>query len=144
MSRSKSNAATISDAGIPKGWGEFLGISLLAVGGLMLGGLASYQFGDGRLMGPVGRIIANAVYAGFGMAGYLRVLGVLLQAGASVPESVRGGVELTRGVRLRQCSVTRRGRAQSGRLTEQSLPHCCSTGALTKHLNVKTTCQETK
>ena len=28
-------------------------------------------------MGPVGRVIANAVYAGFGMAGYLLVLGVL-------------------------------------------------------------------
>ena len=60
-----------------------------------------------------------------------------------------------RAVRLRQCRVQSRcpgagrGRTgtQSGREAggqEQSLPHCCSTEALTKHLNVKTPCQETK
>ncbi len=66
-----------SDPGIPRGWGEFLGVALLAIGGLMFGGLVSYQFGDGNLMGPVGRLVASALYAGFGMAAYLIVLGVV-------------------------------------------------------------------
>ncbi|NVB36482.1 DNA translocase FtsK 4TM domain-containing protein [Pseudenhygromyxa sp. WMMC2535] len=52
-------------------------MALLAIGALMFGGLFSYQFGDGNLMGPVGRLVAAALYAGFGMAAYLIVLGVL-------------------------------------------------------------------
>ncbi len=64
-------------SGLPKGWTEFLGVALLAIGGLMFGGLCSYQFGDGELMGPVGRLVAGALYAGFGMASYLVVLGVV-------------------------------------------------------------------
>ena len=79
MARSKRNqpAPEPEPTGIPRGWGEFLGIALLAIGGLMCGGLFSYQFGDGHLMGPVGRLAAGALYAGFGMAGYLVVLGVV-------------------------------------------------------------------
>jgi S-DNA-T family DNA segregation ATPase FtsK/SpoIIIE len=63
--------------GLPRPWTEFLGISLLAIGGLMLGGLLSYQFGTGALMGPVGRLVAAALYTSFGMAAYLVTLGVL-------------------------------------------------------------------
>ena len=63
----------------------------------MLGGLASYQFGDGRLMGPVGRVIANAVYAGFGMAGYLLVLGVL-GIGVKALAGLRMEIRLGEGV----------------------------------------------
>ncbi len=73
----RSREPQASDPGIPRGWGEFLGVALLAIGGLMFGGLASYQFGDGNLMGPVGRLVASALYAGFGMAAYLIVLGVV-------------------------------------------------------------------
>ena len=62
---------------MPKGWGEFLGVSLLAIGTLMFGGLFSFQFGDGTFMGPVGHLVAAALYAGFGMAGYLIALGVV-------------------------------------------------------------------
>lgn len=76
--RSKNpEPAEPAESGIPRGWGEFLGVALLAIGALMLGGLFSYQFGDGNLMGPVGRLVAAALYAGFGMAGYLIVLGVV-------------------------------------------------------------------
>lgn len=65
------------DPGIPRGWGEFLGVALLAIGALVFGGLGSYQFGAGNLMGPVGRLVAAALYAGFGMAAYLIALGVV-------------------------------------------------------------------
>ncbi len=76
--RSKqSEVEETCEPGIPRGWGEFLGVALLAIGGLMAGGLFSYQFGDGNLMGPVGRLVASALYSGFGMAGYLIVLGVV-------------------------------------------------------------------
>ena len=51
------------------------------VGGILLLGtalftglsLGSFQFGQGSLMGPVGAAVANAVYAGLGIAGYLAV-----------------------------------------------------------------------
>jgi S-DNA-T family DNA segregation ATPase FtsK/SpoIIIE len=62
---------------LPAGVGELFGVVLLAIAVLLLGGLASYQFGDGSLMGPVGRFAAGALYAGFGMAGYLVVLGIV-------------------------------------------------------------------
>jgi S-DNA-T family DNA segregation ATPase FtsK/SpoIIIE len=75
--KQRSREPEAHDPGIPRGWGEFLGVALLAIGGLMLGGLISYQFGDGNLMGPVGRLVASALYAGFGMAAYLVVLGVV-------------------------------------------------------------------
>lgn len=85
MARAKrANAAVIPQdldetdgAGLPAGVGELFGVVLLAIAVLLLGGLASYQFGDGSLMGPVGRFAAGALYAGFGMAGYLVVLGVV-------------------------------------------------------------------
>jgi DNA segregation ATPase FtsK/SpoIIIE, S-DNA-T family len=64
-------------AGLPRSFGEFLGVALLAVGALMLGGLLSYQGGDGTLMGPVGYLAAGALYASFGMASYLIALGVV-------------------------------------------------------------------
>lgn len=63
-------------AGIPKRWAEFLGVALFAIGALVLGGLVSHQFGDGTLMGPVGGLVASALYAGFGMASYLVVIGI--------------------------------------------------------------------
>lgn len=66
-----------SSSGLPRPWSEFLGIVLLAIGVLMLGGLLSYQFGTGTLMGPVGRLVASAMYAALGMGSYLLVLGVL-------------------------------------------------------------------
>ncbi|KIG15257.1 Cell division protein FtsK [Enhygromyxa salina] len=75
--KQRSREPEPSDPGIPRGWGEFLGVALLAIGALMAGGLISYQFGDGNLMGPVGRLVAAALYAGFGMAAYLVVLGVV-------------------------------------------------------------------
>ena len=64
-------------SGLPRPWGEFLGIALLAIGVLMAGGLCSYQFGTGFLMGPVGHLAASALYATLGMGSYLLVLGVL-------------------------------------------------------------------
>ena len=64
-------------SGLPRPWGEFLGIALLAIGVLMVGGLCSYQFGAGYLMGPVGHLAASALYATLGMGAYLLVLGVL-------------------------------------------------------------------
>ena len=75
--RKRTPEPEVEPHGLPRGVGEFLGVALLAIGALMLGGLASYQFGDGMLMGPVGRLVAGALYAGFGMAGYLIVLGVV-------------------------------------------------------------------
>lgn len=64
-------------SGIPRPWSEFLGVALLALGALAIGGLLSYQFGDGDLMGPVGGLMAGALYSVFGMAAYLVALGVI-------------------------------------------------------------------
>lgn len=64
-------------AGLPRSFSEFLGIALLSVGALVFGGLISYQGGNGDLMGPVGHLVAAALYAGFGMAAYLVALGVI-------------------------------------------------------------------
>jgi S-DNA-T family DNA segregation ATPase FtsK/SpoIIIE len=94
------------DPGIPRGWGEFLGVALLAIGGLMLGGLISYQFGDGNLMGPVGRLVASALYAGFGMAAYLVVLGVV---GIGVKALLGHHMELRLGEGLGFSSATLAG-----------------------------------
>lgn len=66
-----------AQSGLPRPWGEFLGIALLAIGVLMIGGLCSYQFGGGTLMGPVGRLVASALYATLGMGSYLLALGVV-------------------------------------------------------------------
>ncbi len=77
--------------GIPKLWSEFLGVCLLALGLLVFGGLASFQFGHGRLMGPVGGLMANALYASFGMAAYIVALGI---AGAGVRALMGKRVEL--------------------------------------------------
>ena len=97
-SRSKrgSEQASKASAGgtLPRGFGEFLGIALLAAGVLMLGGLISYQSGDGRLMGPVGHIVATGLYASFGMAAYLITVGVF---GMGI-KALRGeGMEITLG-----------------------------------------------
>ncbi|MCA9698631.1 MAG: DNA translocase FtsK 4TM domain-containing protein, partial [Myxococcales bacterium] len=92
--------------GIPRGWGEFLGVALLAIGALMLGGLGSYQFGDGNLMGPVGRLVAAALYAGFGMAAYLIVLGVF---GVGVKALLGHQMELRLGEGLGFSSATLAG-----------------------------------
>src|SRR5690606_5990029 len=83
-----------SPPGLPRPWGEFLGVVLLAIGVLMLGGLLSYQFGAGTLMGPVGRLVAGALYASLGMGAYLLVLGVL---GLGVKALVGDAMELRSG-----------------------------------------------
>lgn len=93
-------------AGIPRGWGEFLGVALLAIGALMFGGLASFQFGDGTLMGPVGRLVAAALYAGFGMASYLIVLGVV---GIGVKALLGHSMELQLGEGIGFSSATLAG-----------------------------------
>jgi DNA segregation ATPase FtsK/SpoIIIE, S-DNA-T family len=102
----RSREPQASDPGIPRGWGEFLGVALLAIGGLMLGGLVSYQFGDGNLMGPVGRLVASALYAGFGMAAYLIVLGVV---GIGVKALLGHRMELNIGEGLGFSSATLAG-----------------------------------
>ncbi|MBZ5714723.1 FtsK/SpoIIIE family DNA translocase [Nannocystis pusilla] len=83
-----------SSSGLPRPWGEFLGVVLLAIGVLMLGGLFSYQFGTGTLMGPVGRLVAGALYASLGMGSYLLVLGVL---GLGVKALLGDAMELRSG-----------------------------------------------
>jgi S-DNA-T family DNA segregation ATPase FtsK/SpoIIIE len=96
-SRSKRGTEQPSKASggpLPRPWGEFLGIALLAGGVLMLGGLLSYQTGSGTLMGPVGHIVATGMYASFGMAAYLITLGVF---GMGI-KALRGeGMEITLG-----------------------------------------------
>jgi len=86
--------ATQSPAGLPRPVSEFLGVALLAVGALMLGGLISYQGGDGTLMGPVGHLAAGALYASFGMASYLIAMGVL---GMGVQALLGRGMEIGLG-----------------------------------------------
>jgi S-DNA-T family DNA segregation ATPase FtsK/SpoIIIE len=76
-SRTKSDVNAGAGSSLPRPWSEFLGIALLAVGVLVLGGLWSYQAGDGALMGPVGHLVAGALYAAFGMAAYLVALGIV-------------------------------------------------------------------
>ncbi len=97
-SRTKRGSEQASKAAggglLPRPWGEFLGIALLAGGVLMFGGLVSYQTGSGTLMGPVGHIVATGVYASFGMAAYLITLGVF---GMGI-KALRGeGMEITLG-----------------------------------------------
>ena len=107
MAKSKtSRRPEAAEPGIPRGWGEFLGVALLAIGALMFGGLASFQFGDGTLMGPVGRLVAAALYAGFGMASYLIVLGVV---GIGVKALLGHRMELQLGEGLGFSSATLAG-----------------------------------
>ncbi|MEX1363452.1 MAG: DNA translocase FtsK 4TM domain-containing protein [Nannocystaceae bacterium] len=73
----RAKTATSEASGLPRPLSEFLGVALLAAGALMLGGLISYQGGEGTLMGPVGQLAASALYASFGMASYLIALGVI-------------------------------------------------------------------
>ena len=76
-SRARSRAAVATASAGPRPWGEFLGVGLLAAGVLTMGGLVSHQTGVGAWMGPVGQLVAGALYASFGMASYLIALGVL-------------------------------------------------------------------
>ncbi|MBK8260787.1 MAG: DNA translocase FtsK 4TM domain-containing protein [Nannocystis sp.] len=77
MSRGRtSNTVKPSTGTHFRPWGEFVGVVLLALALLLIGGLASYQVGEGTLMGPAGRAIAAAFYAVFGMAAYLIALGI--------------------------------------------------------------------
>jgi S-DNA-T family DNA segregation ATPase FtsK/SpoIIIE len=87
-------AADTGLSGIPRPWSEFLGIALLAAGAMMLGGLISYQSGEGTLMGPVGHLAAAASYAAFGMAAYLITLGVI---GMGIKALLGQGMEITMG-----------------------------------------------
>jgi S-DNA-T family DNA segregation ATPase FtsK/SpoIIIE len=88
-----SRTAPVAD-GLPRPFGELLGVALLAVGALMLGGLLSYQGGDGTLMGPVGYLAAGALYASFGMASYLITLGVI---GMGIQSLAGRGMEIGLG-----------------------------------------------
>jgi DNA segregation ATPase FtsK/SpoIIIE, S-DNA-T family len=87
-------AASAPTGGLPRPWSEFLGVALLAVGVLMAGGLVSYQAGDGTLMGPVGHLVAAALYASFGMAAYLVTLGVF---GVGLKALLGQGMEISLG-----------------------------------------------
>ena len=89
-----ANSAASSAEGLPRPFSEFLGVALLAVGALMLGGLVSYQGGDGTLMGPVGHLAAGALYASFGMASYLIALGVV---GMGIQALLGRGMEIGLG-----------------------------------------------
>ena len=53
--RGKGKLETTASVG-PRGWGEFVGVALLALGILTLGGLFSYQTGATAWMGPVGQL----------------------------------------------------------------------------------------
>ncbi len=75
-----------------RGWGEFTGVALLALGILTLGGLFSYQTGATAWMGPVGHLLAGALYASFGMAAYLVALGVIAMG---VQSLLGRGIDLT-------------------------------------------------
>ncbi len=92
--KQRGKAAPAAVTGLPRPWSEFLGVALLAVGVLMGGGLLSYQVGSGTLMGPVGHILASALYAAFGMASYLVTLGVL---GMGVKALLGQGMEISPG-----------------------------------------------
>ena len=72
-------------------WGEFLGVALLAISVLIVGGLVSFQASDGLLMGPVGQLLATALYAVLGMAAYLLALGM---AGLGLKALLGSEVEL--------------------------------------------------
>ncbi|MGB1276198.1 MAG: DNA translocase FtsK 4TM domain-containing protein, partial [Nannocystaceae bacterium] len=74
---SRSAPKRTPEPGIPRPWSEFLGVALLAIGALTIGGLFSFQFGDGTLMGPVGTVVASALYSVFGMTSYLLAAGVV-------------------------------------------------------------------
>lgn len=50
---------------------EIGGIVLLAVGAFLLLSLSSLQFGDGRLMGPLGRLFGRLVYGAAGVVSYV-------------------------------------------------------------------------
>ncbi len=89
-----AKTAASPPSGLPRPVSEFLGVALLAVGALMLGGLVSYQGGDGTLMGPVGHLAAGALYASFGMASYLIGLGVV---GMGVQALLGRGMEIGLG-----------------------------------------------
>lgn len=90
--RGKTRTATPSNSGTARSWTEFFGVALVAGGVLTLGGLFSYQTGTGAWMGPVGHLLASALYASLGMASYLVALGVL----ATGVQSLLGrGVELS-------------------------------------------------
>ncbi len=89
--RGKTRTATQAPSA-PRSWTEFLGVALVAAGVLTLGGLFSYQTGAAAWMGPVGHLLASALYASLGMASYLVALGVL----ATGVQSLLGrGVELS-------------------------------------------------
>jgi S-DNA-T family DNA segregation ATPase FtsK/SpoIIIE len=57
---------------------EVFGIVLLALGLFTGTALLSLQFGDGQLMGPLGRFCARAFYATAGIGGYLMVAGLII------------------------------------------------------------------
>ena len=81
MARARSQkaprAARDQEGASARPWGEFLGVALLALSVLLIGGLISFQAGDGLLMGPVGQLLATALYAVLGMAEYGRINEVL-------------------------------------------------------------------
>ncbi|MCA9663089.1 MAG: DNA translocase FtsK 4TM domain-containing protein, partial [Myxococcales bacterium] len=110
MARARSQkaprAARDQEGASARPWGEFLGVALLALSVLLIGGLISFQAGDGLLMGPVGQLLATALYAVLGMAAYLLALGV---AGLGLKALLGREVELEIGESLGFAAATLSG-----------------------------------
>ncbi len=70
MPAKASRGAVSRSSHSPRGR-EVLGIVLLAIGVFWATALLSWQFSDGRLMGPLGHACARLVYAIAGMSGHL-------------------------------------------------------------------------
>ncbi|MEZ4381800.1 MAG: DNA translocase FtsK 4TM domain-containing protein [Nannocystaceae bacterium] len=110
MARARSQKATRAardqEGASARPWGEFLGVALLALSVLLIGGLLSFQAGDGLLMGPVGQLLATALYAVLGMAAYLLALGI---AGLGLKALLGREVELEIGESLGFAAATLAG-----------------------------------
>ncbi|MBI4510804.1 MAG: DNA translocase FtsK 4TM domain-containing protein [Deltaproteobacteria bacterium] len=61
-------------------WREVAGICLLALGAFLGLSLLSFQVGDGSLTGPMGRAMARAACAAFGIGAHLATLGLVWAA----------------------------------------------------------------
>src|SRR5262245_50224633 len=72
---------------------EVLGIVFLALGVFWATALLSWQFGDGRLMGPLGHACARLVYALAGIAGHLITAAMIV-----VPIRVLAGKKTVRSL----------------------------------------------
>lgn len=92
----KSKALAKRDAepaasGIPKAWGEIMGVALLAISGLIGFGVYAYQFSEGQIMGEIGELVGYSLYSVFGMLSYVLALGIFW---AGVRSAMGRGMEL--------------------------------------------------